>query len=146
MDILYIIIGRWKNRLWWISWLQHVTKFTFTDWIMNKELAALWCKRLNAHFPPLGSQVRVSVTRWGMKWDLDRFLSAFLPFSPTTNFIPRFLHVHPIHFVSFHFISPCNGATGMVSQHPWYSLTCNIRASLNLIPQSSSVLDTSWGC
>ena len=39
---------------------------------------------------------------WWTKWGLVRFFAGFLPFSPTTNFIPPFLHTHLIHFVSFH--------------------------------------------
>ena len=39
---------------------------------------------------------------WWTKRGLGRFFSGFLPFSPTTNFIPPFLHSHLIHFVSFH--------------------------------------------
>ena len=47
----------------------------------------------------LGSSIWVS---WWTKRGLGRFLSGFLPFSPTTNFIPPFLHTDLIHFVSFH--------------------------------------------
>ena len=39
---------------------------------------------------------------WWTKRGLGRFFSGFLPFSPTTNSIPPFLHTHLIHFVSFH--------------------------------------------
>ena len=65
--------------------------------------AASWRKRLGSRLPPLGSRVRVSVTPCGWaKQGLGRFFSGFLPFSPTTNFIPPFLHSHLIHLVSFH--------------------------------------------
>ena len=47
----------------------------------------------------LGTSMWVS---WWPKRGLGRFFSGFLPFSPTTNFIPPFLHTHLIHFVSFH--------------------------------------------
>ena len=47
----------------------------------------------------LGHSMWVS---WWTKRGLGRFFSGFLPFSPTTNFIPPFLHTHLIHFVSFH--------------------------------------------
>ena len=47
----------------------------------------------------LGPSMCVS---WWMKRGLGRFFSGFLPFSPTTNFIPPFLHTHLIHFASFH--------------------------------------------
>ena len=38
---------------------------------------------------------------WWTKRGQGRFFSGFLPFSPTTNYIPPFLHPHLIHFVSF---------------------------------------------
>ena len=47
----------------------------------------------------LGHSMWVS---WWTKLGLGRFFSGFLPCSPTTNFIPPFLHTHLIHFVSFH--------------------------------------------
>ena len=47
----------------------------------------------------LGSSMWVS---WWTKRGLGRFFSGFLPFSPTTNFIPPYLDTHLIHFVSFH--------------------------------------------
>ena len=62
-----------------------------------------------------------------------------------TNFIPPFLLTHLFHLVSFHFIHPCYGATGMVSWHPCYSLTFNIGVSSHLIPRPDLVLGTSWG-
>ena len=43
----------------------------------------------------LGHSMWVS---WWTKRDLGRFFMGFLPFSPTTNFIPPFLHTHLIHF------------------------------------------------
>ena len=39
---------------------------------------------------------------WWTKRHLGKFFAGFLPFSPTTNFLPQFLHTHLIHFVSFH--------------------------------------------
>ena len=39
---------------------------------------------------------------WWTKRALGRFFTGFLQFSPTTNFIPPFLHTHLIHSVSFH--------------------------------------------
>ena len=97
----------------------------------------------------LPSRVRVSGhsmwVSWWTKRSLGRFFSGFLPYSPTTNFIPPFLHTHLIHFVSFHFISICDGATGVVGLHPCYSLT-NIGASTHLISRSGHVTDNSRGC
>ena len=37
---------------------------------------------------------------WWTKRGLGRVFSGFLPFSPTTNFIPPFLHTHPFRFIS----------------------------------------------
>ena len=39
---------------------------------------------------------------WWTKRGVGRFFTGFLPFSPTTNFIPPFLHTYLIHFVPFH--------------------------------------------
>ena len=47
----------------------------------------------------LGPSMWVS---WWTKRGLGRFFAGFLPFSPTTNFIPPFLHTHLIHFVPLH--------------------------------------------
>ena len=47
----------------------------------------------------LGPSMWVS---WWTKRGLGRFSSGFLPFSPTTNFIPPFLHTQLIHSASFH--------------------------------------------
>ena len=86
----------------------------------NFSIAYPYCDSLaqavRARLPSLGSRVQVSVmwVSWWTKCSLDRFFSGFLPFAPTTDFIPPFLHTHLIHFVSFHFIRPCNGASGVV--------------------------------
>ena len=71
---------------------------------------------------------------WWTKCGLGRFFSRFLPFSPTKNFIPPFLHTHLAHLVSFHFISPCDGVIGVVDRHPCYSQIFNIGSSSHLIP------------
>ena len=55
---------------------------------------------------------------WWKKRGLGRIFSGFLPFSPTTNFIPPFLHTHIIHF-----ISPRDSETDVADRHPCYSLT-----------------------
>ena len=98
------------------------------------------------HSPPtagvpssrLGHSMLVS---WWTKQGLGRFFSGFLPFP-----LP---HISFHHFstlissISFHIISPCDGASGMVGRHPCYSRTYNIGASLHLIPRPNLVLDTS---
>ena len=66
---------------------------------------------------------------WWTKCSLGRFFLGFLQFSPIKHFIPPFLHFHVIHLVSYNLISPSDGATGVVSRHPWYSWTYNIGAS-----------------
>ena len=68
------------------------------------------------------------ISRW-TKRDLGMCFLGLHPISPTTNFIPPFLHTHLINFVSFQFISPCDGATGVIGRHPCYSLTFNIGTS-----------------
>ena len=56
---------------------------------------------LSARVPSsrLGPSMWVS---WWTKRGLGSFFAGFLPFYPTTNFIPPFLHTHLIHFVPFH--------------------------------------------
>ena len=66
--------------------------------------AASWHKRLDASTAGVPSS-RLGHSMWISWWTKrgpGRFFSGFLPFSPTTNFIPPFLHSHFIHFVSFH--------------------------------------------
>ena len=58
---------------------------------------------------------------------LGRFFLEFLPFSPATNFIPPFLHTHLIHFLLFHYIRPCDSASGLDGRHPCYSQTYKIK-------------------
>ena len=90
----------------------------------------------------LGHSVWVS---WWTKRGLGRFFSGFLPFSP--NLLQISFH----HFstltssISFHFICPCDGASGVVGRHPCYSLAYTIGASSYLIPRPDFVLHTSWG-
>ena len=46
---------------------------------------------------------RLGPSMWVLWWTirgLGRFFSGFLPFSPTTNSIPPFLHSHLIRFIS----------------------------------------------
>ena len=77
------------------------------------------------------------------EWSADilaiHWPSSLGPFSPTTNSSPPFLHTHLIHFVSFHFISPCYGEAGMVGRLPCYSLTFNVVASSYVIPRPGPV-------
>ena len=77
---------------------------------------------------------------WWTKRGLGRFLSGFLPFSPTTNFIPPFLHTYLIHFVSFHLPLWWCVRRG----RPAPLLLTDLYSS-RLIPRPNLVLDTSWG-
>ena len=110
-----------------------------------KNEAASWRKRLDARLPPLGSRVRVSVPpcwfRVGRNGVWVGFSGGFSRFPlPQISF-----HHFPtlISSISFHFIRPCDGESGLVSRHPCYSWTYNIGASSHLIPRSDLVLDTS---
>ena len=109
--------------------------------------AASWRKRLGARLPPLGSRVRVSVPPCGFRGGRN---GVWVGFSRGFSSFPlpqiSFHHFSaPISSISFHFISPCDGASGVVGRHPCYSRTYNIRASSHLIPRPDLVLDTSWG-
>ena len=83
---------------------------------------------------------------WWTKRNLGRFFSGFLPFSPATNVITLFFYPHLTHFVSFHFIRLCNGATGVVGWHPCFSLAFNIGVSSHLIIRPGPFSDTIWYC
>ena len=74
------------------------------------------------------------------------FFSRFLPLSPTTNFIPPFIHTHLIYFV--HFINPSDGATGLVDWHPCYLLTSNIShpATRSCIGHELRFISCFWYC
>ena len=80
---------------------------------------------------------------WWTKRSLGKFFSGFLPFSPTTNFIPPILHYHLINFVSFHIISSepvmmwQAWSAGILSTH-WPSTGI----SSYLIPRPGPVSDT----
>ena len=45
--------------------------------------------------------------------------------------------------ISFHFIRPFDGVSGVVGRHPCYSGTYNMGAASHLIPRPDLVLDTS---
>ena len=95
-----------------------------------------------ASLPPLGSWVRISVTPCGFRGGRNGVWVGFSPIFPYHKFHST---ISPHLSISFHFISPCDGASGMVSQHPCYSQTYNMGASSHLIPRPNLVLDTSWG-
>ena len=65
------------------------------------------------------------VSQW-TKLSLGRFFLGLLFFSLARNFIPPFLHTNPhsFNFVSFHFIHPCDGTSGVVDRY-FYSQTFN---------------------
>ena len=105
-------------------------------------------KRLDALFTPLGSRIRVSVTPCGFR--VGRIWVGFLgvfPFSLAINFISPFIHTHLIYLVSFHFIRPSDGASGVVGRSPYYSHTVTSieGASSHFISRSSHVLDKICG-
>ena len=73
-------------------------------------------KRLGARLPPLGSRVRVSVTPCGFRGGRNGIWVGF----------SRGFYCFSLPQISFHFISPCDGASGVVGQHPCYSRTSNM--------------------
>ena len=107
--------------------------------------AASCRKRLDARLPPLGSRVRASVPPCGFRGGRN---GVWVGFSRGYSRFPlpqiSFHHVSIlISSISFHFISPCDGESGVVGRHPCYSRTYNIGASSHLIPRPDLVLDTS---
>ena len=110
-------------------------------------MAASRRKRLDARLPPLGSRVRVSVPPCGFRggrngvWvgfsqGFSRFLLPQISFHHFSTLISS---------ISFHVISPCDGASGVVGRHPCYTRIYNLGASSHLILRPDLVLDTSWG-
>ena len=78
----------------------------------------------------LGPSMWVS---WWTKRGLGRFFKGFSRFP-----LPKISFHHfstLISSISFHFIRPYDGATGMVGRHPCYSRTYNMGASSHLIPR-----------
>ena len=88
----------------------------------------------------LGHSMWVS---WWTKRGLGRFSWGFSRFPLLQISFHHFSTL--ISSISFHFISPCDGASGVIGRHPCYSRTYNIGASSHLIPRPDLVLDTSWG-
>ena len=110
-------------------------------------MAASWRKQLGARLPPLGSRVRVSVPPCGFRGGRN---GVWVGFSRGFSRLPlpqiSFHHFSTlISSILFHFICPCDGASGVVGRHPCYSRTYNVGASSHLLPRPDLVLDTSWG-
>ena len=119
--------------------------FTSKRILMFYYFAASWRKRLDARLPPLGSRVCVSVPPCGFRGGRN---GVWVGFSRGFSRFPlpqiSFHHFSTlISSISFHFIRPCSGASGVVGRHPCYSRTYNIGASSHLIPRPDLVLDTS---
>ena len=88
----------------------------------------------------LGHSMWVS---WWTKRGLGSFSRGFSRFPLPQISLHHFSTL--ISSISFHFISPGDGASGVVGRHPCYSRTYNIGASSHLIPRPHLVLDTNWG-
>ena len=80
---------------------------------------------------------------WWTKWSQGGGFSSFPQPQISFNLSPP--SSHSFSFVSFHFISSCYSATGVVGQHPRYSLILNIGALSHLIPRLGPSSDTCWG-
>ena len=111
-------------------------------WVVH---VALWRKRLGACLPPLAPRVRISVTPFGFRGGRNvvsiGFSRGFLHFPP-----PQILFHHISTFMAsiyIHFISPCDGATGLVGRYPCNSLIFNIGVSSYFIPRPDPVSDKS---
>ena len=84
-------------------------------------------KRLYARLPPVGSRARVSVTLCGFSWWSKRGFGRFSRVFFSYQKFHFTISPHSSH--SFHYITPCDGATGVTGRHPWNLLTFNIGAS-----------------
>ena len=98
-------------------------------------MAASWRKQLDARLQPLGSRICASVPPCGFCGGRNRvwvgFSRGFSHFPLSQSSFHHFSTL--ISSISFHFICPCDGATGVVGRHPCYSRTYHIGASLHLI-------------
>ena len=76
--------------------------------------------------PPCGFRGGRNGVWVGFSWGFSRFPLPQISFHHFSTLISS---------ISFHFISPCDGASGVVGRHPCYSRTYNIGASTHLIPR-----------
>ena len=87
-----------------------------------------------AHLPPLWSRVRLSVTPCGFHGGRNGVWVGF--FRGLARFpLPEISFHHfstLISFISFRFLSPCDGATVMIGPHPCYTLK-NLRFTAQLL-------------
>ena len=132
----------------WISlWTKRGLGRFFTGFLQFSPTTNSWRKQLGARLPLLGSRVRISVPPCGFRGGWN---GVWVGFSRGFSHFP--LPQISFHYfstlissISFHFICPCDCASGVVGRHPCYSRTYNIGASSHLIPRPDLVLDTSWG-
>ena len=93
--------------------------FKITTHIMLTK-ATSWRKRLDARLPPLGSRVRVSFLPCGFRGGRNGvwvgFSGGFSRFSLPWISFHHFSTL--ISSISFHFIRPCDDASGVVGRHP----------------------------
>ena len=153
------LVNHWIGQLsssWFPSLILYQTDLSlfFTSYWSNIQIASIidreaasWRMQLCVRLPPLGSRVRVSVTPCGFRGGRN---GVWVGYSRGVSRFPlpqiSFHHFSTlISSISFHFINPCDGASGLVGRHPCYSRTYNIGASSHLIPRPDLVLDTSWG-
>ena len=85
---------------------------------------------------------RLSHSMW-VPWRTQLVFIGVLPFFPSLK-LHSTISPHLPH--SFHFISPCDGASGVVGRHSCLSQTYNKGATSRLIPRPGPVSDMSWGC
>ena len=76
----------------------------------------------------------VSCGRKGAWVDFSRTFSPF----PCHKFHSTISHKHLTHFDSSDFIHPCNGASGVVGQHPCYAHTFKYRSFIASHPSTRS--------
>ena len=108
-----LTISKWSmgTALWWFGFVSSnaVKNLDCIKNILSEDqdiLGVLVAQAVRRSPPTAGvPSSRIGPSMWVSWWTkrgLSRFFTGFLPFSPTTNFIPPFLNAHLIHFVSFH--------------------------------------------
>ena len=87
---------------------------TFSSWGTSM-LQTVWRSPPTTGNPSLHLNHYMWVSWWTTQ---GMFFLGCLLFSPAPNFILPFLHSHLIQSFSFHFIHPCDGASGLEGRHP----------------------------
>ena len=92
---------------------------------------------------------RLDQSMWVLWWTKSIWVGCSRYFPRISLLKISFHHLSTLilftHFVSFHYIRLCDGASGVIWRHPCYSQTFNKSTPSHLIPRLGSMSDISWG-